>query len=309
MGAEITPPRVMGVVNVTPDSFSDGGRYLGAEVAIAHARRLLAQGADILDIGGESTRPGAAPVSVDEEIGRILPVVRAIRAESDAAISIDTMKPAVMRAAAGEGATIWNDVAALGFAAEGPVVAAELGCEVMLMHMQGEPRVMQQQPSYLDVAAAKRLGDTAVSPDGKWLVAASSYDTVYMWSLVDKEEPPRVIKWDDLVYDVAIYSDSRKVVVSYKANEPSLIENAAIVLSLRTGARVRSIKTGDIASFAYSPCGRYFVCGTRHAVCLLDPILPARRALLALLASTAWYKFLVYVDGDHAVASRMLAFC
>jgi len=151
MGAEITPPRVMGVVNVTPDSFSDGGRYLGAEVAIAHARRLLAQGADILDIGGESTRPGAAPVSVDEEIGRILPVVRAIRAESDAAISIDTMKPAVMRAAAGEGATIWNDVAALGFAAEGPVVAAELGCEVMLMHMQGEPGTMQDKPFYADV--------------------------------------------------------------------------------------------------------------------------------------------------------------
>lgn len=151
MDAKTAAPRVMGVVNVTPDSFSDGGRYLGADVAIAHARRLLAEGADILDIGGESTRPGAAPVSVDEEIGRILPVVRAIREQSAALISIDTMKPEVMRAAAAAGASIWNDVAALGFAPSGPAVAAALGCEVMLMHMQGEPGTMQDNPVYADV--------------------------------------------------------------------------------------------------------------------------------------------------------------
>ena len=150
MAADRAGPRVMGIVNVTPDSFSDGGRYLGAERAIAHGRRLLAEGADLLDIGGESTRPGAAPVSAEEEIARILPIVRAMRAEG-ATISIDTMKPEVMRAAAAEGAAIWNDVTALGFAPDSPAVAAELGCEVMLMHMQGEPRTMQDDPVYADV--------------------------------------------------------------------------------------------------------------------------------------------------------------
>jgi dihydropteroate synthase len=143
----------MGIVNVTPDSFSDGGRFLGSERAIAHARLLLSQGADMLDIGGESTRPGAAPVSAPEEIARVLPVVQAIRAESAASISIDTMKPEVMRAAAAEGADIWNDVTALGFSPQSLEVAAELGCEVMLMHMQGEPRTMQDNPVYADVVA------------------------------------------------------------------------------------------------------------------------------------------------------------
>ena len=150
MAAGRAGPRVMGIVNVTPDSFSDGGLYLGAERAISHARLLLAQGADILDIGGESTRPGAAPVSAEEEIERILPIVRAMRAEG-AVVSIDTMKPEVMRAAAAEGASIWNDVTALGFSPDSGAVAAELGCEVMLMHMQGEPRTMQDNPVYEDV--------------------------------------------------------------------------------------------------------------------------------------------------------------
>jgi dihydropteroate synthase len=140
----------MGIVNVTPDSFSDGGRFLGAEQAIAHARQLLAEGADILDIGGESTRPGAAPVPAEEEIARILPIVRTMRAEG-ATISIDTMKPEVMRAAAAKGAAIWNDVSALGFSPDSAAAAAELGCEVMLMHMQGEPRTMQDNPVYEDV--------------------------------------------------------------------------------------------------------------------------------------------------------------
>jgi dihydropteroate synthase len=143
----------MGVVNVTPDSFSDGGRFLGAERAIAQARLLLAQGADMLDIGGESTRPGAAPVPAEEEIARILPVVRALRADSAVPISIDTMKPEVMRAAAAEGASIWNDVTALGFSPDSFAVAAELGCEVMPMHMQGDPGTMQHNPVYGDVVA------------------------------------------------------------------------------------------------------------------------------------------------------------
>ncbi|HEY4031253.1 MAG TPA: dihydropteroate synthase [Caulobacteraceae bacterium] len=150
MAAERTGPQVMGIVNATPDSFSDGGRYLGAERAIEHGRRLLAEGADIIDIGGESTRPGAAPVSAEEEIDRILPVARALKAQG-AVVSIDTMKPEVMRAAAAEGASLWNDITALGFSPQSAAVAAELGCEVMLMHMQGEPRTMQDNPVYEDV--------------------------------------------------------------------------------------------------------------------------------------------------------------
>jgi hypothetical protein len=109
-------PRVMGIVNVTPDSFSDGGRFLDPGAALDQARRLIDDGADILDIGGESTRPGAAPVPAAEEIARVVPLIEAIRAVSDVAISIDTMKPAVARAAVAAGATIWNDVAALRFA-------------------------------------------------------------------------------------------------------------------------------------------------------------------------------------------------
>jgi dihydropteroate synthase len=143
-------PRVMGVVNITPDSFSDGGRFLGAEAAIVHARQLVAQGADILDLGGESTRPGAAPVTAAAETARILPVVRALQG-SGAVLSIDTMKPEVMRAAAAEGATIWNDVTALSYSPSSLDAAAEIGCEVMLMHMRGEPRTMQDDPVYEDV--------------------------------------------------------------------------------------------------------------------------------------------------------------
>jgi dihydropteroate synthase len=144
-------PLVMGIVNVTPDSFSDGGLYVGAGAAIAHARRLLTEGADMLDIGGESTRPGATPVSEADEIARILPVVQALRGETRALVSIDTMKPGVMRAAHAAGADIWNDVTALGHAPDSPAVAAALGCGVILMHMQGEPRAMQDNPTYADV--------------------------------------------------------------------------------------------------------------------------------------------------------------
>jgi dihydropteroate synthase len=143
----------MGIVNVTPDSFSDGGRFLGAAEAIAHARRLIEQGADILDIGGESTRPGATPVDAGEEIARILPVAQAIRAESRIPISIDTMKPPVMRAAAAAGADLWNDVTALTHAPDSLATASELGCGVVLMHMQGDPGVMQDNPVYADVVA------------------------------------------------------------------------------------------------------------------------------------------------------------
>lgn len=146
-------PRVMGIVNVTPDSFSDGGKFLAAQDGLEHARRLIAQGADILDVGGESTRPGAAPVSECDEILRVVPLIETVRRASDIPVSIDTMKPEVARAAVKAGATIWNDVTALRFSPEAPDVAAELGCEIVLMHMLGEPGTMQDAPRYDDVVA------------------------------------------------------------------------------------------------------------------------------------------------------------
>jgi dihydropteroate synthase len=146
-------PRVMGIVNATPDSFSDGGRHLAPEAALAHARRLIAEGADILDLGAESTRPGAEPVTAELELERLVPLVVAIREGSAIPISVDTMKPEVARAAVSAGATMWNDVSALRHAPESLAVAADLGCEVVLMHMQGEPRSMQAAPRYDDVVA------------------------------------------------------------------------------------------------------------------------------------------------------------
>lgn len=141
----------MGIVNATPDSFSDGGRFLDPAAALTQARRLIAEGADILDLGAESTRPGADPVAAEEEIARLVPLIEAIRAESEVAISVDTMKPEVARAAVAAGADIWNDVAALRYAPDSAATAAELGCDVVLMHMQGEPRTMQREPQYDDV--------------------------------------------------------------------------------------------------------------------------------------------------------------
>lgn len=147
---ELDRPRVMGVINVTPDSFSDGGQYLELEAARAQARRLAEEGADLLDIGGESTRPGAAKVAVQEELDRVVPVIEAIVAELDLPISIDTSKPEVMREAVSAGASLINDVFALRL--PGALEAARsLGVPICLMHMQGEPGTMQSEPSYSDV--------------------------------------------------------------------------------------------------------------------------------------------------------------
>ena len=143
----------MGVVNATPDSFSDGGRFADPAAALAHALGLVAAGADILDIGGESTRPGAQPVSEAEELERVVPLIEAIAGESSVPISIDTTKPVVARAAFAAGASIWNDVTALGGHADSLATAAGLGFGVVLMHMQGRPGTMQADPRYDDVAA------------------------------------------------------------------------------------------------------------------------------------------------------------
>ena len=142
--------RVMGIVNVTPDSFSDGGAHETSAAAIAHGLRLVAEGADVLDIGGESTRPGADEIGIEEELRRVIPVIETLASQVDVPISIDTSKPEVMRAAVGAGAGMINDVYAL--RREGALdAAAVLGVPVVLMHMLGEPRTMQQSPEYDDV--------------------------------------------------------------------------------------------------------------------------------------------------------------
>ncbi len=146
-------PLIMGILNVTPDSFSDGGQHGSFDAAVSHGLAMAAAGAHVLDVGGESTRPGSDPVSVDDEIGRVVPVIRALKSRWDGPISIDTMKPEVARAAVEAGAGIWNDVSALSHAPDSLSVAAELGCEVVLMHMKGEPRTMQDAPHYEDVVA------------------------------------------------------------------------------------------------------------------------------------------------------------
>ena len=143
----------MGVVNVTPDSFSDGGQFLDADAAVEHGLRLTAEGADILDVGGESTRPGADPVSEDEELGRVVPVIERLASDGRARLSIDTTKVAVARAALDAGASLVNDVSAFRFDPGMAALVAETGVGCCLMHMLGEPRTMQEDPRYDDVVS------------------------------------------------------------------------------------------------------------------------------------------------------------
>ncbi len=149
-GLSLDRPRIMGIVNVTPDSFSDGGRYLSTQAAIEHALQLEAEGADILDIGGESTRPGSDAITIDEELQRVIPVIEGLAGRTNARISIDTRKAEVMRHALAAGARIINDVAALGFEPACMKVAAQSDAPVVLMHAQGDPRTMQLAPRYDD---------------------------------------------------------------------------------------------------------------------------------------------------------------
>ncbi len=146
-------PKIMGIVNVTPDSFSDGGAWANTEAAVSHALQLAEQGADILDIGGESTRPGAEPVSETEELYRVVPVIEQLASRTDVTISIDTMKAAVAKAALDAGATIINDVSAGTHDLDMINVAAGSNCGIILMHMLGNPQTMQTEPQYDDVVA------------------------------------------------------------------------------------------------------------------------------------------------------------
>ena len=148
---DLSRPLVMGVVNITPDSFSDGGRFLDSKAALDHANALAAEGADLLDIGAESSRPGALPVSAEEELSRLMPVLEGLRGRA-IPVSVDTVKPEVMRAAIAAGAAMINDIGALRAPGALDAVAAS-DVAVCLMHMQGEPRTMQREPHYRDVVA------------------------------------------------------------------------------------------------------------------------------------------------------------
>jgi dihydropteroate synthase len=151
MDTQSMQPLIMGIVNVTPDSFSDGGQFLDAERAIAHGRELAAEGADVLDIGGESTRPGAEAVNAEQELARVGPVVEALAGGDGPLVSIDTTKLAVAEAALNAGAGMVNDVTALRADPDLAGLCAQRGCEVVLMHMLGDPRTMQENPTYDDV--------------------------------------------------------------------------------------------------------------------------------------------------------------
>jgi len=150
-GIALDRPRLMGIINVTPDSFADGGRYFDAEAAVAHALKLVAEGADILDIGGESTRPGASPITVEEECRRVLPVIGRLVAETQVPLAIDTRNSEVMLRAADAGVRLINDVSALRHDPESLATVAGTGLPVVLMHALGDPRTMQDAPRYNDV--------------------------------------------------------------------------------------------------------------------------------------------------------------
>lgn len=217
-------PLIMGILNLTPDSFSDGGHHAYGEAAVARGLAMVAAGADILDLGGESTRPGSDPVSVGDEIARVVPVIKALRQAWDGVISIDTMKPQVARAAVEAGASLWNDVTALTYAPDSLETAADLGCQLVLMHMRGEPKTMQDAPHYEDVVAevAAELGARAeaamaagVARDKIWLDPGIGFAKTAAHNLTLTRHLDQLV---DLGFPV-LYAASRKRVV--QAVDPS----------------------------------------------------------------------------------------
>ncbi len=248
-------PQVMGIVNVTPDSFSDGGRWTSVETAVDRAMRLVADGADVLDIGGESTRPGADPVGTDEEIARVVPVIAGLRARWNGPISIDTMKPEVARAAVAAGATMWNDVTALTHASGSAGVAAELGCDIVLMHMKGEPRTMQANPTYEDVAGevrdylmgrAEAAMAAGVMRERIWLDPGIGFGKTLAHNLVLTAGLGALI---DLGFPV-LYAASRKRTI--QAVDPTAVEatdrlGGSIALALAAAAHgARMVRVHDV---------------------------------------------------------------
>ena len=252
IGAE---PVVMGVVNVTPDSFSDGGLFLDAAAAVEHGHRLTAEGASIVDIGGESTRPGSDAVPEDEELRRVLPVIEQL-AGGEARISIDTTKAAVARAALEAGATIVNDVSAFRFDPELPGVVAESGADCCLMHMLGEPRTMQDDPRYDDVVSEvksfleERLAfavEQGVAEERVWLDPGIGFGKTVAHNLELLARADEIVR---LGFRVAI-GVSRKGFIHRLADVPDPHDRvpgtiAANVLAYERGARV--FRVHDVAA-------------------------------------------------------------
>lgn len=249
-------PTVMGIVNVTPDSFSDGGRLASVAAAVAHGLRLVEQGADVLDIGGESTRPGAAPVAGAEEIARTIPVIEGLRAAGWAGpVSIDTMKPAVARAAVAAGATMWNDVTALGYAPDSLATAAELGCDVVLMHMRGEPQSMQADPRYDEVVAevcaelaARAVAAMAagVAQERIWLDPGIGFGKTLAHNLALTAELDRLV---ELGFPVLFGASRKRMILGIDptATDPGDRLGGSIALALAAAGRgARMIRVHDV---------------------------------------------------------------
>ncbi|MBX9801151.1 MAG: dihydropteroate synthase [Caulobacteraceae bacterium] len=246
----------MGIVNVTPDSFSDGGRLASVAAAVAHGLRLVEQGADVLDIGGESTRPGAAPVAGAEEIARTIPVIEGLRAAGWAGpVSIDTMKPAVARAAVAAGATMWNDVTALGYAPDSLATAAELGCDVVLMHMRGEPQSMQADPRYDEVVAevctelaARAVAAMAagVAQERIWLDPGIGFGKTLAHNLALTGELDRLV---ELGFPVLFGASRKRMILGIDptATDPGDRLGGSIALALAAAGRgARMIRVHDV---------------------------------------------------------------
>ncbi|MEN8822255.1 MAG: dihydropteroate synthase [Abyssibacter sp.] len=248
---------IMGVLNITPDSFSDGGRYLSVAAALAQAEALVTAGADILDIGGESTRPGASEVSEAEEIDRVVPVIQAVRQRFDVTISVDTRKPSVMRAAVAAGAHWINDVEAL--RAPGALDAAvELDVPVCLMHMQGQPGTMQKAPSYTDVTTevtefllerARACVRAGLQPDRILLDPGFGFGKTLAHNTALFQGLPTLVAQG---YPVLV-GVSRKRMLGQLLDEPEpegrvLGGAVAAVLALQYGARV--VRTHDVKETA-----------------------------------------------------------
>ncbi len=255
-GSLIMGPLIMGIVNVTPDSFSDGGRFLAPEKAIAHGQALLAQGADILDIGGESTRPGATPVGTSEEIDRVVPVIAALRALTDQPISIDTRTAMVAEAACAAGASLWNDITALTGSPHSLEAAARLGCGVVLMHMQGNPETMQLAPRYDDVVAevtdfldvrARAARAAGITQQKIWLDPGIGFGKTLAHNLALLRNLCCIVK---LGYPVLVGASRKSFIARIAGSQPSDPDRlggslAAAIAAARAGAQI--IRTHDVA--------------------------------------------------------------
>lgn len=239
------PYWVMGVVNITPDSISDGGQFLQTELAVEHGLNLIAQGADILDLGAESTRPGALPVPVDEELARLLPVLTMLRQKTDIPISIDTSQPAVMQACLAAGASMINDVRALQVSNAAEVLQGHPDVPVCLMHMQGSPQTMQQQPSYHSVVdeviafLQTRVEQLSIEPSRIVLDPGFGFGKTLEQNITLFKAIPRLV---DLGYPVLI-GVSRKTMIGQLTGQQQPQHRmagsvAAAVEAVRLGAKI-----------------------------------------------------------------------